>query len=131
MSESMEQCPDCGVEPGQLHRPRCDVERCPICGGQALQCLSSHTCPKCGDEFVEASCQGHPVIVTDDELLPWTGEWPGDAECREFGWYSFFGQHGWERCEKDHPGATEDLNRLHSGEAEWSREQKRFVLRQT
>lgn len=31
-------CPDCAVEPGEIHHWGCDVERCPFCGFQMLGC---------------------------------------------------------------------------------------------
>jgi hypothetical protein len=106
-------CHDCGAEPGQLHRRGCDVEPCPYCGGQALFC----------------PCDGIGVgHAPDDDRLPWTGEWPGTAECRAFGWYCRWGQagRGWVRCGPGDPGATEDLNRLRK-EARWDRGQKRWL----
>ena len=39
-------CHDCAVVKGQLHVPGCDVERCPVCGGQAISC----DCPYDGDD---------------------------------------------------------------------------------
>jgi hypothetical protein len=31
-------CGDCAALPGQYHAPNCDMEQCPVCGGQALSC---------------------------------------------------------------------------------------------
>jgi len=31
-------CPTCGVERGEKHRDKCDIEECPICGGRFVTC---------------------------------------------------------------------------------------------
>ena len=31
-------CHDCGIKHGGIHHYGCDVERCPICGGQLIGC---------------------------------------------------------------------------------------------
>ena len=31
-------CGDCGVAPGGLHHLGCDMQRCPLCGGQLISC---------------------------------------------------------------------------------------------
>lgn len=100
-------CPDCGAEPEEQHGNGCDVEQCPDCGHQLISCdCDEITMPR----------------------LPWTGEWPGVMECREFGWYSkMVPGRGWIPCDKDDPEAHENLNRLHMG-AVWSKEKGRFVL---
>lgn len=36
--DSARQCHDCAVGAGQLHVPGCDMERCPLCGGQLISC---------------------------------------------------------------------------------------------
>lgn len=35
----LDQCHDCGVERGELHRVGCDAEQCPVCGTQLIACL--------------------------------------------------------------------------------------------
>jgi len=57
-------CHDCGVKPGQEHKPGCDVERCSHCGGQSLCCDSEEH---------------------DPAFSRWTGLWPGAAECFALG----------------------------------------------
>lgn len=108
------ECHDCGARPGMLHRLGCDLEPCPYCGGQLLSC----------EHFFFGADDPPP----DDDRLPWTGEWPAEAEAREFGWYSrrVPGVAGWVPCGKDDPGAGPDLNRVYV-EATWDRQAKRFV----
>ena len=93
MARELNACGDCGVKAGGVHDDGCDVARCMATGQQRLSCDGGHDC-------------GRGV---------WTGEWPGDAECREFGWWVQ------DRCEEglgfvpcapDAPEAMPDLNRL-------------------
>lgn len=92
-------CPDCGCAPGDLHEPGCDVERCPACGKQLISC----------------GC-----------AIPWSGTWPGVEECQRLGWYArMVPGRGWVPCEKDHPDATENLNRL-ATDAVWNVREQRF-----
>src|SRR5262245_9119696 len=109
-------CPKCGVRPGQLHHRGCGVEVCPNCGGQKLSCC----------------CEGKPPARDPrNRRLLWTGEWPGEAECREFGWYAKPGPNnqGWVPCQPDEAGAMPDLNRLHI-EAVWDRNAQRWVRKE-
>jgi hypothetical protein len=109
MADDLKPCPDCGVAPGQLHERGCDVERCPYCGMQRLGC-----------ECMQLSAAA---------LIEWTGEWPGNAEARAFGFFCLLDAAlGWVRCAADTPGAMPDLNRLHA-ECRWDRPSKRWVKR--
>ena len=102
-------CHDCGARPGALHEPHCDVEQCPACGRQSISC----GCPP----------------RRKRRRLPWTGEWPGVAECSEFGWYAkFVPGTGWVLCDQSDPDAEPDLNRLRK-EGVWDRRAGRFVRR--
>jgi hypothetical protein len=108
MANTNDVCRDCGAAPSEFHRPGCDVEQCPYCGFQ----------------FISCDCRRRAPL---DDRLPWTGLWPGVAECREFGWFArLVPGRGWVPCEADEEGAVEDLNRLHV-EAVWDRAAKRFV----
>ncbi len=96
-------CPDCDVAIGQPHED-CDVARCLQTGLSRLGCEEDHDC-------------GEDV---------WTGRWPGDAECEEFGWYAVGPP--WRPCLPDTPGAEPDFNRL-TTEGRWDVEAKRWVRR--
>lgn len=107
-------CRDCGALPGQAHEDECDVARCLATGRQRLMCdgPAAHPGRDCG----------HDV---------WTGRWPGEAECEEFGWW--VQNHiaeglGWVPCAPDAPGAQPDVNRL-VREAEWDPDACRWRLK--
>jgi len=104
----MEICHDCDARANEFHQDGCDVERCAECGFQKITC---------GCENVETR-------------MPWTGEWPGLKECREYGFFvKIVEGQGRVSCDKDDPDITkrEDLNRLVS-EAVWDKVQQKFVL---
>lgn len=119
--------------PGQQHDPAgCDVARCAATGEQWIQCpgeLHEYNGREYGEH--EGVCQ--PTI--------WTGQWPGEMEATEFGWYSYFdvdstapgaGPYGkWVTCDDDptRPGAKPDLNRVNEIHCTWSVEQQRWVQR--
>lgn len=35
-------CHDCDAKVGELHQLGCDMERCPVCGGQLISCSENH-----------------------------------------------------------------------------------------
>jgi hypothetical protein len=71
--------------------------------------------------------------------VPWTGEWPGVADCQRLGLWCYEDpsghgnpamNYGWISCDKDHPEAREDLNRLCT-DCRWDPDKKQFVLKST
>jgi hypothetical protein len=106
---ALSDCRRCGARPGERHRHDCEVERCCNCGGQRVSC----DCPS----------------RLQRRRLPWTGEWPGLEQCREFGWFEkFVPGVGRVPCGEDEPGAWPDLNRLYR-DARWDSRARRFVRR--
>lgn len=103
MTTTLANCPDCDVAPGTRHEDGCDVSRCPECGTQALQC----------DDHGDAG------------QSTWTGLWPGEAECREWDWWTTVTH------PDGTPEVTADLNRLGyaeaRGEIRWDKQTERFL----
>ena len=103
MTTEKNRCPDCQADPGASHKDGCDVARCRHTGQQRLQC--DH----------------------DDCNTTWTGNWPGEAECSEYGWWTRWDAlGGWVSCSADHPEAQPDLNRLQA-ETTWDSSQQRYI----
>lgn len=135
-------CPECGVSPTQRHQPGCDIERCPRCGGQAISCDCIYEVNSMDPETLE---EKHPAIYKQGptpamieawekewgcRYLPWTGTYPGLAECQEFGWFARLLPGGWKPCSEHDDGATHDLNRL-SRSAIWDAVTQCWVKRET
>lgn len=92
-------CPDCGVMPGVCHEDGCDVARCAWTGLQRLAC---QVLWREGDDC------GHDL---------WTGRWPGELECEEYGWFTVDEVTGY---------VLYDLTRL-ARECRWSVEGQRWA----
>jgi hypothetical protein len=61
-------CPSCSTRPGHCHITGiCDVERCSVCGNQAMMCWDAH-----GKQH-------------DPTFARWTGFWPGELESKALG----------------------------------------------
>lgn len=60
-------CPDCGVQPEQMHTVGCDIEKCSVCGHQRISCA----CPRNGWH--------------DRGFARWTGFPPGELEAIALG----------------------------------------------
>lgn len=138
MGSDLKSCHDCAAKPGELHEYGCDTERCPFCGGQLITCGCLYK--KLGmdrDNLPEDIYNDGPTdemeekflaMLNEAKRLPWTGMWPGEAECREYGFWSKFTANGWEQCDKSDPDASPDLNRL-AVECRWDPEKRRYVKR--
>ncbi|MFF0742157.1 YgjP-like metallopeptidase domain-containing protein [Streptomyces sp. NPDC004111] len=97
-----ERCPNCLTPPNKLHAGHCDLARCAFTGRQRYEC--------------------HPDCNTI-----WTGKFPGQAECEEYGFYWRTGPNGYEHCNANAPGADHDYNRLYA-ECTWDIATQRMTL---
>jgi len=123
-------CPDCGAAPGTGHNKGCDVARCMTYGTQRIQCQPG------GRMVVRGILPNGGVDVDWEEdghdcgTDVWSGRWPGEAECEEFGWWSTWesgpGWGRWTRVPAGTPDARPDLNRL-VAEASWDPAAGRWV----
>lgn len=130
-------CGDCGAEPGAFHVPGCDVERCPRCGDQSISCdcvyeMNGMKREELKEKHPEIYMNGatNEMLAKYDEAwglrrLPWTGRWPGELECEEFGFWCVGPP--WRSVTKDAPGTRHDLNRL-ARETTWDPVKRKRVL---
>ena len=112
-------CPSCVAAVSEQHEATCDVARCLTTGWQRRGCSEAAPEQQRGSNRTFPDC-GHDV---------WTGRWPGEEECVEFGWFARLDPaHGWVPCAAEAPGAAPDLNRLHT-EGVWNPHTVRFDRR--
>jgi hypothetical protein len=130
----------CGAKPGEMHEDGCDVEKCALCMMQVIACdciyeLNGMSMETLEEEHPEIFMQGpteemYPALEREVERvggrMPWTGEYPGSAECRELGfWCRWVEGQGWVDCEANHPEAREHLNRLYES-CTWDAEKRKW-----
>lgn len=124
----MRDCNDCGAKPNTEHVLGCDVERCRLCGGQAISCscASDIDCDDQGEPSKKAWKIYDAEVAALGGRLKWSGEYPNADRCREFGfWCKWVDGKGWVECEASDPGAKEDLNKLMI-RCLWNRQAGRF-----
>jgi hypothetical protein len=103
-------CPACGVEPHQWHRPSCRLEQCPYCGEHLLDCHCRESLP--------------PL----DDRMQWRGYYFWLEACLEFGFFEREIEGAWRPCRAEETASRPDYLRL-VRECYWHRGRKRFERR--
>jgi hypothetical protein len=137
-------CSVCKAPKGGHHVLGCSIERCALCGAQAISCGCVWKLTTTVGFIESAPTEEEMWGQYDAEVqryggrLPWEGEFPGSKECREYNLYCYWDSAPnpaqplaagkWVQCSKDHPSAQEDLNTLHS-RAVWDKVARRWLLK--
>jgi hypothetical protein len=101
-----DECPECAVEIGEVHRLDCNCSECPNCGQMRLNC----------------------GLTRGEDRLPFTGYLAGEAEAEELGWYvRRVGDAEVVSCDADDPGAFLDTQRV-LDQGRWDRDAECFVI---
>lgn len=154
-NDTLRDCHDCGVKPGEFHLQGCDTEYCALCGTQCISCQCVYRVSGIDTDTLE---EKHPDLYNmgpGEDLyeaydmavesvggpLPWTGKWQGVNECVEYGLYSRWVSRKtgkpvgyvlddpgtWQKCKAEDEGAGPDLNELHNV-CSWDVKLRRYVL---
>jgi len=93
-------CHDCGVQPGEPHKPGCDTERCPKCGCQLISC----------DCFINDQDEFDEIEFNKYEPDIWSGimfenelQYAEDHDL-------FVDINTMKPCDRDDPNAWHDIN---------------------
>ena len=126
---SLVPCPQCGAAVGEIHKDGCSIERCWNCGGQAIGCHCHYTLFGLDpDDYApeELWDRFDREAAKFGGRLPWSGEYPGAAACREFEFWCRETPEGrFESCQPTELGAREDVSRLFVS-GNWDREKRRW-----
>lgn len=114
-------CPDCYIDPGELHELGCDVETCPRCGLQQISCDCIYEVNGVDPSMLSREVYSNgPLpymwkqwdVEWKNRRIPWAGQTHMSIAAKRFGWYVVWTENGWCPCSIDTPGAVGDVTRV-------------------